>query len=110
MTEQGLVHRIHQLMLTDPEKLWSYDELAYRLNSRKKVICSRCLDLYKIGVIDKVLIASGKLRGKTARVSIKKEAIEYPSWLSPSVRVASTVKIAAVGIRHHRLDDPDGQV
>lgn len=83
---ERLVTRIYNLMLTDPEKRWTYDELATLLASRKKIICARCLELRDAGKIVRVLVPSGRPRGRKALVWIKPPEPAYPSWLATSIR------------------------
>lgn len=100
--EQRLIHRIYALMLTEPDRAWSYEELGRRLGARQKIVCARCLELVEEKKITKVLIGSGKPRGRTARVSIRHDG-EYPGWLMPQPKELAHVVV----LRHVMHDDED---
>jgi hypothetical protein len=84
MFDGPLSRRIHQLMLTDPDKYWSYDELCAILGAVNKTVSSRCMDLYREGLIEKMMVPSGRPRGRCARVIIKKHLPTFPAWLLPN--------------------------
>lgn len=102
MTERLFI-RIYSLMQTNPQKLWTYEELSLTLGVVKKTVCSRCLDLYNANKIDKVMVSTGRPRGRMALLFIKpKEQHEYPSWLvpSPAPDIDKNAPLSIV----HRLD------
>jgi hypothetical protein len=92
MAQERLVQRIYQLLLKDPHRRWSYGELAHATGCRVKVISARCRDLLNLSKIERLMVPTGKLRGRMALVSIKRPDIEYPSWLCPGKPAATPLR------------------
>lgn len=92
--------RIYALMQTNPEKLWTYDELSLLLGAVKKTVCSRCLDLYNEDMIDKVMVKTGRPRGRKCLLFIKPIESTYPSWLVPSPPSPQIKEQTTVSARH----------
>ena len=108
MIERRLYMRIYALMQTNPQKMWTYDEIARSLNAVKKTVYSRCLDLYNEGMIDKVIVKTDNPKYRKALLFIKKKPQVYPSWLvpaSPTINLICNTKLSA----SHRLDDDDAE-
>lgn len=84
LVHSPLARRIHELLLTEPEKQWSYDEICARLGAVNKTVSSRCMDLMRAGKLVKEMVPSGRPRGRCVRVSIKPAIPAFPSWLLPT--------------------------
>jgi hypothetical protein len=99
---QRLIDRIYTLLLTEPDRAWSYEELARLLGSSREIVCARCLQLLEQRKITKIFVGSGKPRGRRALVSIRHE-VQYPAWLTPQ----AAVNIKTVAVTRHILQDDD---
>jgi hypothetical protein len=99
--------RIYDLMMTEPEKLWGYDELGERLGKSPKTVCTRCLELRELNLIDTVSLESGKLRGRTTRLFIKRSLpkVQYPEWLDPPLSWIPLLQSHSVAVASHHLED-----
>lgn len=86
-----LARRIYDLLLTEPDRLWSYDEICDCLGSANKTVSSRCMDLMRADKVNRVMVPSGRPRGRRALVSIKPQIPSFPSWLLPPSSAATAI-------------------
>lgn len=99
-----LARRIHDLLLTDPEKQWSYDEICFLLGAVNKTVSSRCMDLLRAGKLVKEMVPSGRPRGRCVRVSIKPSIPVFPSWLLPAPSSDSLRSQTTQSHRHENFE------
>lgn len=91
LAHSPLARRIHELLLTEPDRQWSYDEICERLGSVNKTVSSRCMDLLRAGKLVKEMVPSGRPRGRRALVAIKPQIPTFPAWLLPSPSAADAI-------------------
>jgi hypothetical protein len=91
LAHSPLARRILDLLLTDPEKQWSYDEICLLLGSANKTVSSRCMDLLRSDKVIRVMVPSGRPRGRCALVSIKPQLPNFPTWLLPPSSAATAI-------------------
>lgn len=101
LVHSPLARRIYELLLTDPERQWSYDEICTQLGAVNKTVSSRCMDLLRAGKLVKEMVPSGRPRGRCVRVSIKPSIPTFPTWLLPTL---SEDPLRSQTIQSHRCE------
>lgn len=91
LVHSPLARRIYELLLTEPDRQWSYDEICARLGAVNKTVSSRCMDLLRAGKLVKVMVPSGRPRGRCALVSVKPQIPTFPTWLLPPPTAATAI-------------------